>query len=316
MNKSKDDTGALKTENALLKFDRECAERLAKHDKLVREVEFYGKLLKWTGLGSLVGLTGLVALLLSAGPWVRNYTLNHIDQQVTSRMRAWNTLEQGIAAAHEARWTEALEKLWDVYSRHQTERQGHADEEDKFFSQYQSLLFTELLLALASDADQSGSHWFGEDKWEILSKDPSFIGEFMNAGDEAYYTRMFLCNLKFNKGSDSLNQIISYLQQACSHAPSEQGHAPHYFKLAIADLLKGNDACKQLDKAASFDHDYGRDKLADKLKRYQDEPEFQMWHTYAQQMNIEFDSKFAGLIGVYEVHRTAPSLSETSPQSN
>jgi hypothetical protein len=284
LKKSKPDS---ESETARLKYQLQWERRLRAHDKLIGEADFWKGLLKWCGVGSLVGLVGIVGLVWSiALPWARSY----IDQQVTFQIKKWNMLEEGIVSAHEARWHEALAKLWEAYQCYKDEPQRSANKEYRLFPEYRSLLFGELLYVLASDGNpHSGNQWEGQAGWDNLNNDDYFRRELTTRHDEAFCTQMFLCTLKFDRKSDSLDQIVSYLKDASKQTASDESRAEHGLKLAMADLVQGyvERALSQLTSAFSYDQTFPNN-LVKRLKSYKGETEYQMWRSYARLTKKDF----------------------------
>jgi hypothetical protein len=132
---------------------------------------------------------------------------------------------------------------------------------------------------------------------------------------------MFLCTLKFNKGMESLAQIINYLREADKNAASQQSHAPHLFELAMTNLVEGrtDEAHEQLTAASEYDQaTLNPENMVNYLSTYKNQREFQMWRIYAGRMKRilgseinDFDSQFTMLINKFP--RKPKSLADKSP---
>jgi hypothetical protein len=270
---------ALKAENELLKFKTESAERIAAHEKLIREVEGYKRILRSTlmflGIGSLGGI-------LTLRPILNNY----VDGQISAQVKKWNELEACIADAREARWQPALKKLRSVY-------QNEAASQNKSDADFRTLLFNTLVYVLASTNERisDGQRWQGEDEWKELCQDKEFLNRAEVQIDEPYCNQMFFCTLKFYKERDVLECIRSYIHAALRIIAEDRSKAPHYFDLAMTDLIAGNptSALRNLREASDKDPSTYQD-LVTYLTTFKNSVQFMMWSICAERSGVNFDS--------------------------
>jgi hypothetical protein len=284
----------LKAENALLKFKVDSAERLAVHEKAIREIETYKAILK--AIFTFLGIGSLAAWFLLPSAFNRL-----VDEQVATQLQKWNDLNVGIGLVHESRWRDALQKLGTIY-RDEKEAQETKNNHD-----YRSLLYDSLLYVLSSTGELSGDgRWQGDDEWNALVNDIAFRDRFLNIGktklDETYCNSLLFCTLKFSRDPDplsTLKTIRGYIQGALNTIVEDRSKAPHYFDLAMADLVDGNQvsAKDNLKMACEKDPSNYQDPIKS-LNGFKNTVQFKMWSHCAERLHKkDFDSAVADLIG-------------------
>jgi hypothetical protein len=296
MSDSNNEIESLKAENELLKFKVESAERLTAHEKLIREVERYKHFLQsalmFFGLGSLGGILALIAALIALPAILNNY----LDQQIAAQVRKWNDLDTCIAVVREARWRVALKNLKTVYQKEV--KLAKTSDQD-----YRSLLFNTLVFVLSSTNERmlDGQRWQGEDEWNELCQDSAFRDEFLTRSednmDETYCNEMFYCTLKFYKEPNVLERVRAYIREALHTIAEDRSKAPHYFDLAMADLVAGDpaSALRNLKEASDKDPSTYQD-LSNYLNTFKNSVQFTMWHLCAERSHVDFDSAMTRLI--------------------
>jgi hypothetical protein len=292
MPNSDNETELLNAENALLKFKLESADRLAVHEKAIREIETYKAVVK--AIFAFLGIGSLAAWLFIPSAFNR-----YVDEKVATQLQKWNDLDVGIGLVHQSRWRDALEKLGTLYASEK------GAQETKDNHDYQSLLYDSLLYALSSTGELSGDgRWQGDDVWNLLVKDPAFRNKFLNVGetklDETYCNSLLFCTLKFSRDDppSTINTIRCYIRRALNTITEDRSKAPHYFDLAMADLVDGKQVSAKQNLKMALDNDPSNypDPIKS-LNGFKNTVQFKMWSHCAERLQKNaFDAAVGDLI--------------------
>lgn len=283
-----------KAENALLKFKLESAERLAAHEKAIREIQTYKAIIKT--IFAFLGIGSLAAWFLLSSAFKR-----YVDEQVATQLKKWNDLDVGIGFVHESRWSLALDKLKTIYEKGAQETENNQD--------YQSLLYDSLLYVLSSTGEIYGDgRWLGDDVWNepvggILFRD-RFLNIDLTKLDETYCNSLLFCTLKFSRDDapGTINTMRRYILRALNTITEDRSKAPHYFDLAMADLVDGNqDSAKEnVKRACEKDSPNYQDPIKS-LEGFKNSVQCKMWSYCAERLHKKaFDSAVGDLIGDFQ----------------